>query len=85
MKLTPISDTNFYNPSERIAAERERNRRFWAGTAYTPQRIANATTSTTEPWVLFTPPARLDGEHHRRHPSRIGDRSVYLHEWGPRC
>ena len=44
-------------PEARIAAER--NRRFWEGTAYTPQhmRIANATTSTTEPWVLFTPPA----------------------------
>ena len=87
MKLTPISDTNFYSPIERIAAERERNRRFWEGKAYTPQslRIANSTTSTTEPWVLFTPPARPDGEHHRRHPSRIGDRSVFLHEWGPRC
>ena len=69
-------------PEARIAAER--NRRFWAGTAYTPQhmRIAAATTSTTEPWVLFTPPARPDGEHHRRHPSRFGSRSVYLDEWG---
>ena len=71
-------------PEARIAAERERNRRFWEGKAYTPQhmRIAAATTSTTEPWVLFTPPARPDGEHHRRHPSRFGSRSVYLHEWG---
>ena len=34
-------------PEARIAAER--NRRFWSGTAYTPQhmRIANATSSTT--------------------------------------
>ena len=72
----------FVNPEKRLAAER--NRRFWEGTAYTPQhmRIANATTSTTEPWVLFTPPARPDGEHHRRHPSRFGSRSVYLDEWG---
>ena len=86
MKLTPVFKP-IYSPIERIAAERERIRRFWEGKAYTPQsmRIANATTSTTEPWVLFTPPARPDGEHHRRHPSKIGERSVYLHEWGPRC
>ena len=85
MKLTPVSDTNFYSPIERIAAER--SRRFWAGTAYTPQsmRVANATTDPDEAWVLFTPPAREDGEEHRRHPSKIGERSVFLHEWGPRC
>ena len=65
-----------------MAAERERNRRFWDGKAYTPKRIANATSPTDAPWELFTPPAREDGEHHRRHPSRFGERSVYLHEWG---
>ena len=87
MKLTPISDTNFYGPEKRMAAERERNRRFLEGKAYTPQslRIANATTDPDEAWVLFTPPARPDGEIHRRHPSKFGERSVYLDEWGPRC
>ena len=71
-------------PEQRIAAERERNRRFLEGKSYTPQhmRIANATMSSDAPWQLFTPPAREDGEHHRRHPSKIGDRSVFLHEWG---
>ena len=87
MKLTPVSDTNFYGPEKRMAAERERNRRFWDGKAYTPQslRITNATMPADAPWALFTPPAREDGEHHRRYPSKIGERSVFLHEWGPRC
>ena len=72
------------NPEKRIAAERERNRRFWEGKSYTPQhmRIANATMPADSPWVLFKAPAREDGEHHRRYPSKIGDRSVYLDEWG---
>lgn len=72
------------NPEKRIAAERERNRRFWEGKSYTPQhmRIANATMPADAPWALFTPPAREDGEDHRRYPSKIGDRSVYLDEWG---
>ena len=74
----------FTNPEKRLAAERERNRRFWEGKAYTPKnlRITNATMPADSPWALFTPPARADGEHHRRYPSRFGDRSVYLHEWG---
>ena len=72
------------SPEKSIAAERERNRRFWEGKAYTPQslRITNATMPADAPWALFTPPAREDGEHHRRYPSRFGERSVYLHEWG---
>ena len=63
-----------------------RSRRFWDGTVYTPQsmRVANATTDPDAAWVLFTPP-REDGEEHPRHPSKIGERSVFLHEWGPRC
>ena len=71
-------------PEARIAAERERSRRFWEGKAYTPQRmrIANATMPVDAPWALFAPPAREDGEHHRRYPSRFGSRSVYLDEWG---
>lgn len=83
MKLTPVCKP-IYSPIERITAERERNRRFWEGKAYTPQsmRVANATTDPDEAWVLFTPPAREDGEEHRRHPSKIGERSVFLHEWG---
>lgn len=69
-------------PEARIAAER--NRRFWEGKSYTPQhmRIANATMPADAPWALFAPPAREDGEHHRRYPSRFGERSVYLHERG---
>ena len=72
------------NPEKRLAAERERNRRFWEGKSYTPQhmRIANATMPADAPWALFAPPAREDGEHHRRYPSRFRERSVYLHEWG---
>ena len=83
MKFHPLCQPAV-SPEKRIAAERERNRRFWAGTAYTPQsmRVANTTTDPDEAWVLFTPPAREDGEHHRLHPRKIGDRSVYLHEWG---
>ena len=83
MKLTPVCKP-IYSPIERIAAERERNRRFWEGKAYTPQsmRITNATMPADAPWALFTPPAREDGEHHRRYPSKIGERSVFLHEWG---
>ena len=83
MKLAPVCKP-IYSPIERIAAERERNRRFWEGKAYTPQslRITNATMSADAPWALFAPPAREDGEHHRRYPSRFGERSVYLHEWG---
>ena len=69
-------------PEARITAER--NRRFWEGKAYTPQhmRIANATMPADAPWALFTPPAREDGEEHRRHPSKIGERLIFLHEWG---
>ena len=72
------------SPAQRLAAERERSRRFWEGKSYTPQhiRITNATVAQDAPWELFTPPAREDGEHHRRYPSKIGERSVYLHEWG---
>ena len=83
MKFHPLCQPSV-SPEKRMAAERERNRRFWAGTAYTPQsmRVANATTNPDEAWVLFTPPAREDGEEHRRHPSKIGERSVFLHEWG---
>ena len=84
MKLTPVCKP-IYSPIERIAAERERNRRFREEKDYTPQRIANATMAKDKPWVLFTAPAREDGEHHRRYPSKIGERSVFLHEWGPRC
>ena len=71
-------------PEKRLAAERERNRRFWEGKAYTPKnlRITNATMPADSLWVLFKAPARADGEHHRRYPSKIGDRSVFLHEWG---
>lgn len=74
----------FVNPEKRLAAERERNRRFLGGQSHTPQslRIANATMPADAPWALFAPPAREDGEHHRRYPSRFGERSVYLHEWG---
>ena len=83
MKFHPLCQPSV-SPEKRMAAERERNRRFWEGKAYTPQsmRVANATTDPDEAWVLFTPPAREDGEHHRRYPSRFGERSVYLHEWG---
>lgn len=72
----------FVNPEKRLAAER--NRRFWEGKAYTPQslRIANATMPADAPWALFAPPAREDGEEHRRHPSKIGERLIFLHEWG---
>ena len=74
-------------PLERVSAERERNRRFWEGKSYTPQnlRISNVTMTSNEPWVLFSVPARVEGEDHSRYPSKIGNRSVYLHEWGPRC
>ena len=73
MKLAPVCKP-IYSPIERIAAERERNRRFWEGKAYTPQslRITNATMPADAPWALFTPPARPDGEHHRRHTARSG-------------
>ena len=83
MKLAPVCKP-IYSPIERIAAERERNRRPWEGKAYTPQslRITNATMPADAPWALFTPPARPDGEHHRRHPSKIGERLIFLHEWG---
>ena len=83
MKFRPLCQPSV-SPDKRVAAERERNRRFWEGKSYTPQhiRITNATVAQDAPWELFTPPAREDGEHHRRYPSKIGDRSVYLHEWG---
>ena len=83
MKLTPVCKP-IYSPIERIAAERERNRRFWEGKAYTPQsmRITNATMPADAPWALFTPPAREEGEEHRRHPSKIGERLIFLQEWG---
>ena len=83
MKFRPLCQPAA-SPEKRLAAERERNRRFWEGKAYTPQslRIANATTDPGEPWTLFTPPARPDGEEHRRHPSKIGERLIFLHEWG---
>ena len=45
------------SPEKSIAAERERNRRFWEGKAYTPQslRITNATMPADAPWeLLFT-------------------------------
>lgn len=83
--MTKPSLQPIINPEKRLAAERESNRRFREDKTYAPQRIANATMPQDEPWVLFTAPAREDGEHHRRYPSRIGDRSVFLHEWGPRC
>lgn len=71
-------------PEKRLAAERERNRRFWEAKSYIPKdlRVTNATMPTDAPWALFTPPAREDGEDHRRYPSRFGERSVFLHEWG---
>lgn len=85
--MTKHSLQPIINPEKRISAERESNRRFLESKTYPPQhiRIANATMPQDEPWVLFTAPAREDGEHHRRYPSKIGERSVYLHEWGPRC
>ena len=70
------------SPQERIAAERERNRRALEKVSYPTEKIpfVNATMSITAPWVLFKDSARHGAEDHRQHPSRIGDRRVYLDE-----
>lgn len=52
------------------------------GRAAQQHRITNATTDHRKPWRLFTPAARNEGEDHRRHPSLIGQRRVWLEDWG---
>ena len=83
MKFRPLCQPSV-SPEKRITAERERNRRVLEKTIYPPNkiRLTNATADQEAPWVLFTPPAREDGEEHRRHPSKIGERLIFLHEWG---
>lgn len=81
MKFRPLCQPSV-SPDKRVAAERERNRRVLENTPAGKTRITNAAMPQDAPWVLFKEPAREDGEDHRRCPSRFGERSVFLHEWG---
>ena len=84
MKLTPISDTNFYGPEKRMAAERERNRRFWDGKAYTPQgmRVANSTTDPDEAWVLSRRPPGRTASTTAASPARSGSEACFCMNGG---
>lgn len=62
MKLTPVTNTIFYGPEKSMAAERERNRRFWEGKAYTPPRACA--------WLIPRPTQTKPGYFSRHPPGR---------------